>query len=368
MALNFKQGSPARSYTVLVLLLAISIACMVLYSREDGEGPLHSMQSTVSGLFSPVLAASGGISSVEDTIASAVEDATATPETVTALREQNQELRSTIAQLEEYRQEAERLQGTFKLTSAYDAKTVTGRVLSRSMDPWNMVVTIDKGSNDGIRSGLPVLGSSGLVGQVVSTTPFTSDVRLLADPQSGVAVMVQSTRDEGIVRGNLDGLLYLENVDDDAEVKVGDVIITSGLGGGFFRGIIVGTVVKVDGEPGSSKFEVVVEPNASAKAYEEITVITSMDSDKAEEYADKVAEEKEREESESSSSSSSSSKQDDDNQSQDGNANSAYDAYGSYGGYDASGNVSYYDPYGYYDAYGNYISYDAYGYGGGGYV
>ena len=358
MALNFKQGSPARSYTVLVLLLAISIASMVLYSREDGEGPLHSAQSMVSGLFSPALAASGGISSAEDTIASAVEDATATPETLNALREQNQELRSTIAQLEEYRQEAERLQGTFKLTSAYDANTVTGRVLSRSMDPWNLVVTIDKGSNDGIRSGLPVLGSAGLVGQVVSTTPFTSDVRLLADPQSGVAVLIQSSRDEGIVRGNLDGLLYLENVDDDAEVKVGDVVITSGLGGGFFRGIIVGTVVKVEGEPGSSKFEVVVEPNTNTKAYEEITVITSMNTEKAEEYAEKLAQEKEREESSSSSGSSSSSNtQEGSNQSDQTN--------NLYGGSDTSGNVTYYDPYGYYDAYGNYISYDAYGYGGG---
>ena len=287
MALNFKQGSPARSTIVFIVLVIVCIVCMVLYGREQGSGPLHSAQSTVSGLVSPVKAASGGVSTAEDAIAGAVADATADPQTLTALREQNEQLRATIAQLEEYRQEAERLEGVLALRDAFDATAVTGRVLSRSLDPWNLVVTIDKGTNDNVRAGMPVLGSSGLVGQVIATTPFTADVRLLADPQSGVAVMVQSSRDEGILRGNLDGLLYLEDMDEDAQVKPGDVVITSGLGGGFFRGIMVGTVVKVDERPGSIQRTVVVEPNAHTAAYEEATVIISMDSDAAEQAIDR---------------------------------------------------------------------------------
>ena len=289
MALSFKQGSRVRSAIVFVVLLAVSIIMMIMYAREPQEGPLHSAQSTVSGLFAPVKAASGGVSMVEDTIGNAVSDATADATTVTALREQNEQLRATIAQLEEYRQEAERLEGVLALKDAYKATAVTGRVLSRSLDPWNLVVTIDKGTNDNVRAGLPVLGSSGLVGQVIATTPFTSDVRLLADPQSGVAVMVQSSRDEGILRGNLDGLLYLEDMDDDAQVQPGDVVITSGLGGGFFRGIMVGTVVKADQRAGTTGLTVVVEPNAKTAAYEEVTVILSMDSEAAEAAVDRQA-------------------------------------------------------------------------------
>ena len=289
MALSFKQGSPARSYVIFAILLVVCIVCMVMYGREGSQGPLHTAQSTISGLFAPVKAASGGISTAEDAIGGAITDATADPSTLSALREQNQQLRSTIAQLEEYRQEAERLEGVLALRDAFSATAVTGRVLSRSLDPWNLVVTIDVGTNDGVRAGMPVLGSSGLVGQVIAATPFTADVRLLADPQSGVAVMVQSSRDEGILRGNLDGLLYLEDMDEDAQVQAGDVVITSGLGGGFFRGIMVGTVVKVDERPGSVERTVVVEPNASTAAYEEATVIISMDSDAAEAAVERQA-------------------------------------------------------------------------------
>ena len=123
------------------------------------------------------------------------------------------------------------------------------------------------------------MGTSGVVGQVVSASTNTATVRLLTDPQSGAAAMVQSSRAEGILRGSLVGLLYLEDLDADAEVAAGDVVVTSGLGGSYARGLIIGTVVKVDSSQGDSSRRVVVSPNDSISTLEDVLVVSSVGSD-----------------------------------------------------------------------------------------
>ena len=123
------------------------------------------------------------------------------------------------------------------------------------------------------------MGTSGVVGQIVSTSSHTATVRLLTDPQSGAAAMVQSSRAEGILRGSLVGLLYLEDLDADAEVNVGDVVVTSGLGGSYARGLIIGTVVKVDAQQGDTSRRTVVSPNDAISTLEDVLVVSSVGSD-----------------------------------------------------------------------------------------
>ncbi|MBO4365985.1 MAG: rod shape-determining protein MreC [Eggerthellaceae bacterium] len=301
MAHNFRQASPAlRSHALVIVLLVISLACVTMYAREGEGGLMHTMQSGTSAMFTPMRAASGAVSTVEYSAFTAINDSTADPSTLSELKEQNEQLRQTVAQLEEYRQESIRLQQLLDFRDLYSLEGVTATVLSRSTDSWNNVITIGKGSEEGVRAGLPVAGPNGLVGQVVSVTPHTAEVRLLQDPQSGVAVMIQSNREEGIVKGSLDGLLYLENVSDDAEVKPGDVVITSGLGGSFYRGIVVGTVVKVEGESGLTSRRIVVEPNEKTGPLQEVMVITAMNSEGA--AAQKPAKDSDGEQSDSSDS------------------------------------------------------------------
>ena len=115
-----------------------------------------------------------------------------------------------------------------------------------------------------------------VIGQVISTTPVTCDVRLLTDPQSGVSVLVQASRAEGILRGSVEGTLYLEGIDDNVEIKEGDVVITSGLGGGYYRGLVVGMITKIEQRPGSASRTIVVTPNASFNNISEALVVISM--------------------------------------------------------------------------------------------
>ncbi len=282
MAKNFGHDNPAlRTYGLVALLLVVSLVFVTVYAREGQDGMLHGMQSGTSAAFTPLRTASGAVATAQYSLFTAIDDSTADPSTLSELRQQNEQLRQTVSELEEYRQEAQRLEQLLEFQDLYNLEGVTCTVLSRSTDSWNRVVTIGKGSAEGVRAGLPVAGPTGLVGQVVSTTSHTAEVRLLQDSQSGVAVMIQSNREEGILKGSLDGLLYLENVSDDAEVKTGDVIVTSGLGGSFFRGIIVGTVVKVDGDASTGTRRIVVEPNESTGPLQEVMVITAMNSEGA---------------------------------------------------------------------------------------
>ncbi len=264
--------------TLVVVLLIASAILSSLYSREASSGPVHSVQSAVGMLASPLQFVGVGVAYAEDAVADAAQNFTASDASYTELRNENAQLKAQVAELEEYRSEAQRLQGLLDLSDQYGFSGVTGRVIGKSSDAWSREVTLNVGSASGVECGLPVTGGSGLVGQVIEVSPLTCRVRLLADPQSGVSVFVQSSRAEGVVRGSIAGLLYLENTDATAQVAVGDVVVTSGLGGSYFRGVSLGTVVNVINAAGTSDRTIVVEPFSSADPLEELTVVLSMDS------------------------------------------------------------------------------------------
>ena len=208
MALNFQQsGSASAKRVLLVALLVVSLALATLYAREGEDGPLHAVQGAVAvavGPFKFVGAAAGaGASSVGE----GVENLTADESTLSGLRESNEELRRRLAEADEYKQEAERLEGLLDLKKSYDIDGVAARIVGKSVEAYNQTVTLDVGRDDGVESGMTVMGATGVVGQVNSTDARTCEVRLLTDQNSGAAAIIQSNRGEGIVRGSLEGLL-----------------------------------------------------------------------------------------------------------------------------------------------------------------
>ncbi len=257
----------------LVLCIVVSIVLIGAYVHEGQGGMLHLVQSSARALVAPLSSVGAAAGTGVDEVGAAVSDAAADAETLSTLQEQNRELTNLLAQAEEYRQEAERLQALLDLKNNYDADSVTGRVIGRSTDAWNQTITLDVGSSSGVEAGLTVMGSTGVIGQVVDVTEGTCTVRLLTDAQSGAAAMVQSSRAEGIVRGSLSGLLYLENIEADVKLSVGDVVITSGLGGSYVKGLLIGTIVRVEGNSVDGTRTVVVSPNDSTSLLEEAIVV-----------------------------------------------------------------------------------------------
>ena len=178
-------------------------------------------------------------------------------------------------------QESERLQALVDAQEAYGFESLGARVIGRSSSEWERSITIDRGSDDGLKSGMPVMGQAGLVGMVVSTTSETAKVRLVQDAQSGASAMVRSGNIEGIVRGSVEGVLYFEDMAADAMVNEGDVVITSGIGGSYFKGLVIGTVTKVERNASGSTMRAVVAQSGDGGLLQEVLVVLSMQSEGA---------------------------------------------------------------------------------------
>lgn len=114
-------------------------------------------------------------------------------------------------------------------------------------DPSNLLhyIVIDRGSQDGVSVGMPVVTAQGLVGKITFVYPHSARVMLLTDPASSVNALVQSSRATGIVRGQGRRSLTMEYVEQREQVQVGDIILTSGLGGDLPKRLVIGQVTAV---------------------------------------------------------------------------------------------------------------------------
>jgi rod shape-determining protein MreC len=191
-----------------------------------------------------------------------------------ALKQQNTELRNRVSGLEEARQENERLRALFGFVQTGNLEAVGARVIGRPTNSWERVITIDRGSADGVKIEMPVLAAKGLLGQTISVTKHSARVRLITDARSGVAGMVQANRAEGLVKGSIEGDVSLEFVSRETTIRPGDVIITSGMGGVYPKGLLVGEVTAASQTPSGLYQSIRVLPAADLVGLEEVVVLT----------------------------------------------------------------------------------------------
>jgi rod shape-determining protein MreC len=170
------------------------------------------------------------------------------------LKKENNELKEQIADLQnknalsvQDRNELEQLRDLFDLSEQYsDYETVGARIISKDTSNWYSTFTIDKGSKDGIEIDMNVIGGGGLVGIVYEVNDNYAIVRSIIDDESNVSAQFASTSDKCIVKGSLqlinDGILQVFNISKDADVKDGDMIVTSNISSKFLPGILIGYV------------------------------------------------------------------------------------------------------------------------------
>jgi rod shape-determining protein MreC len=151
-------------------------------------------------------------------------------------------------------------------------------VVSRDTSNVRSVVAIDRGSGDGVREGMIVVTEGrSLVGTVTKVLSDYSWVTLITDPKSAVSALVQESRAEGVVAGNYGGSLNMEFVGQGAIVKNGDFVVTSGIGGGYPPGIVIGRVSGV-AKAEQDLFQTVhVDHLASLDKLEQVLVLTSFE-------------------------------------------------------------------------------------------
>ena len=160
MPLRFEGGSsPIGANVLLIIFLVLSLVCTTVYSSESEDGPLHTIQNGFSSLSAPFQFIGAGISAAGNSASTGVEDLSADANTLSQLKQQNEELRNYVSQLEEYRQEAQRLEQLQKLSDSYNMDSVTCHVVGKSNDAWSRTITLDQGSDSGVEPGMPVCGA-----------------------------------------------------------------------------------------------------------------------------------------------------------------------------------------------------------------
>ncbi len=159
----------------------------------------------------------------------------------------------------------------FKQKSAY--KLIAATVIGRSIDSWSSVLIIDKGSSSGIRVGMTVVSQLGMVGRVIEALKFTSKVLLINDPNIAISSIVQRSRQEGVVCGTLGVNLIMKYLDEEADIKIKDTIVTSGLNEFYPKGLLIGRVVELGKESSGLSRYALIKPVVNLNNIEEVLVI-----------------------------------------------------------------------------------------------
>lgn len=263
----------------MIVLCVISLLLLTFYLREGDTGPIHALRGGVMTVTSPVRMLGSAVAAPFGALGNIAQNATASSETLSELKKRNEELTAQVAELSEAQETAERLEKLVGLKSTYSLESTAARIIGSTGDAWTDSVIIDKGSASGFEVGMPVCSSGGVIGQIIEVSANTSTVRLITDDQSGVSAMIQGSRAQGVLKGQADGTLRLEYVVSDAEVATGDIVITSGIGGTFPKGLPLGTVASIDRAPNAVYYTIVVRAASSAESNEEVLVITSVSED-----------------------------------------------------------------------------------------
>ena len=159
---------------------------------------------------------------------------------------------------------------------------VTARVAAQEPGSLIRAIHIDVGQAAGLLPDMPVLTGRGLVGRVIEVEGQFSEVLLITDPRSAVAALIGRTRSAGIVRGQVDGTLVMDGISRDADVQVGDIVLTSGLGGVFPKGIVIGQVSQVLRSDTAMFEKAVVTPSVDLSSLEVVLVSTQPQQELAE--------------------------------------------------------------------------------------
>ena len=216
-----------------VLVLAISGYLTPIFSVS--VSPLISAQSWISERYL------------------AFSDFFGSPRDMATLREENMVLRNEVAQLQseiialqENLAQAEILYTLLDFArNNPDHQYVAATVIGREISPYLQYIVIDKGSNGGIRFGMPVVTQQGLVGRIDAVISDAARIQLITDAGSVVNVRLKNANVEGQVRGSITGEVSLDMVPIDSKVDIGEVILTSGLGGTYPPNIFVGQVLSL---------------------------------------------------------------------------------------------------------------------------
>ena len=186
------------------------------------------------------------------------------------LQEENEKLRleqlrlySKLQRVATLEEENRRLRTLLESSVEFHERVLVAELVGVELEPFRQQIIINKGLTHGVFNGQPVVDSGGIMGQTIHVSPFSSTVLLITDPTHSIPVLINRNglRSVGVGLGQ-DNVLSLEHIPVNADIKEGDLIVSSGLGRIFPRGYPVGTVSSISRIPGELFSNVMVTPSA----------------------------------------------------------------------------------------------------------
>lgn len=264
----FKRG-PAP-LALLTFYLAISLALFVVDLRVQS---LDLLRQSVALVVDPV-------QRVAQTPGSLVDHSIAYLRGLHALREENARLTQAqlltapnLQRLEHLEAENERLRRLMAVKEREKASGQVAQIMYTARDPFSRRIVIDKGQQSGIVAGQPTIDEAGVVGQVTRVFPFSAEVTLITDKDQAVPVQVVRSGLRSVVFGLGNGQLELRYIPANADVQVGDLLVTSGLDGIFLPGFPVAKVTSVERDNAFAFARISALPLAGVENFGEVMVL-----------------------------------------------------------------------------------------------
>lgn len=265
----FKQG-PAP-LALLTFYIAISLAIFVVDLRFRS---LELLRQSIALVVDPV-------QRVAQTPGSLVDYAASYLQGMQALQNENNELKHAqlntapnLQRLAHLEVENERLRKLLAVNEREKANGQVAQILYTARDPFTRKVIIDKGQQSGIIAGQPAIDEAGVVGQVTRIFPFSAEITLITDKDQAVPVQVVRTGQRSVVFGLGNGQLELRYMPANADIQVGDVLVTSGLDGVYLPGFPVAKVINIERDSAYSFARIFCVPIAGVENFGEIMVLS----------------------------------------------------------------------------------------------
>jgi rod shape-determining protein MreC len=261
------------------LTLAILVGSGLLLTILDSTGALVGVLGFVRDPLSAITAWTSDRADTAADIIAGPRNLAAAREQIAALEAENDELERTIEELSEAQGEVQVLRELFNRAADTPEYTrVIADVIGQDTNPALESILIDKGVDDGVRAGMPVEAARGLIGQVYRASNNAAQVALLTETASAIPVRLGTTRATGMLRGAGRGALpTIDWIDLQHVVEVGELVTTSGLGGNFPEGLVIGRVVSVERNEAELFQRAIVQPAVDFRTLETVFVVTEFE-------------------------------------------------------------------------------------------
>ena len=194
----------------------------------------------------------------------------------TRLREELLRIGARLEKFDALEAENRRLRNLLGSSEKFAERVLVAELISVDMDPFSRRIVLNKGAQDGVSPGQAMIDSNGVMGQIMHVGPFTSIALLISDPSHALPVQNHRNGLRAVALGTGPlNLLKLSYVPNNADVRVDDRIVTSGLGSRFLSGYPVGKIVEIRRDPGQSFAEVYVQPSAMLERTREVLLVRS---------------------------------------------------------------------------------------------